>query len=117
MKQIGNIEDGLASQARIKSKGETQLKQIGRVVAFNHPDAELTSGPINPNEDNDLLREEILDEVEKGETQLKQIGRAVAFNPPDAELMSGPLQPHEDNDLVREEILDEVEKGESDEHI
>ena len=117
MKQIGDVEDGRASQGRIKSKGETQLKLIGREVAFNPPDEELMSGPINPSEDNDLLREGILDEVEKGETQVKPIGREVAFNPPDEELMSGPLQPNEDNDLLREGILDEVEKGETDEHV
>ena len=72
------------------------------------------SGPTNPNENNDLFREEILEEVEKGEAQVEIVGREVSFNPPDAELMSGTLLPNEDNDLLREELLEEVEQGETD---
>ena len=113
MKQIEDSEGSMASQGKTKLRGETQVKQIGREVAFKPPDAELMSGPLQPNEYNGLLREEILDEVEEGETQVELVGREVSFDPPDEELMSGPINPNEDDDLLRDEILEEVESEEN----
>jgi hypothetical protein len=112
MTQTGD-EDGLASQGNTKSIGETQMEQIIHEVSFNPPDEELTSGSIQPNEDNDLIQGENLDEVEQGETEVELVGREVSFDAPDAELMSGPINPNEYDDLLWEKNQSEVENEEN----
>jgi len=109
MKQVGDTEGSMVSQGKIKSKGESQVEPVGREISFDTPDEELMSGPINPSEDDDLARDENLEEVEEGETQVDLVGREVSFDTPDEELMSGSINPSEDDDLAREETLDEVE--------
>jgi hypothetical protein len=45
------------------------MELVGREISFDTPDEELMSGPINPNEDDDLARDESLSEVENEENQ------------------------------------------------